>query len=103
MSVSARDMLTWQPARRPEVAWRVIDGEAVVVNPRAGLVFPLNPVATRCWELADGTRAIESIIQTILEEFDADPQAVEADVVRFFQEVAEKGLVVADENVGAGA
>ncbi len=81
------------PCRRPEIAWRVIDGEAIVVNPRSGLVYPFNPVATRCWELADGSRSEEAIIDTIVEEFDAPAEQVRQDMRGFFQMLHEKGLI----------
>lgn len=81
------------PCRRPEIAWRVIDGEAVVVHPRAGLVFPFNPVATRCWELADGTRTLEEIIAVVTEEFDAPGAQIAEDVRRFVQDLQQKGLL----------
>jgi hypothetical protein len=85
---------TGHPCRRPEIAWRVIDGEAIVVNPRSGLVYPLNPVATRCWELADGQRGLEDIVRAICEEFDALPVDARRDVESFFRELEEKALLV---------
>ncbi len=81
------------PCRRPEIAWRVIDGEAVVVNPRSGLVYPFNPVATRFWELADGTREIEQIIEQILEEFEAPHEDIERDIAEFLQMLVERGMI----------
>jgi len=82
-----------QLCRRPEIAWRVIEGEAVVVNPRTGLVYPLNPVGTRCWELTDGTRSEEEIIAVIAEEFDAPKEVVRGDVAQFMRTLQEKGLL----------
>ena len=82
-----------KPCRRPEIPWRVIEGEALIVSPRAGLVFPLNPVAARCWELADGTHAVSEIIAVISDEFDAPRERIERDVLQFIKELVEKDLL----------
>lgn len=82
-----------QPCRRPEIAWRVIDGEAVVVHPGAGVVYPLNPVATRCWELSDGQHSVTAMIETLADEFEAPREQIEQDVAAFLQTLQEKGLI----------
>lgn len=82
-----------KPSRRPEIPWRVIDGEAVVVNPRAGLVYPFNPVATRCWELADGSHSLEAMIDTLAGEFEAPREQIQQDVEAFLRSLQEKGLI----------
>ena len=83
--------------RRPEVAWRVIDGEAVVVNPKAGMVYPFNPVATRFWELADGKHTLSQILQTVKEEFEAPAETIEQDMIAFFEDLEKKGFIIVEE------
>ena len=82
-----------KPRRRPEIAWRVIDGEAVVVNPRTGLVYPFNPVAARFWELADGARTLDQIVAAVCEEFDAPQPQVSDDLNTFVEMLLDKGLL----------
>jgi hypothetical protein len=96
-------MSSLNPCRRPEIAWRVIDGEAVVVNPRAGLIYPFNPVATRCWELADGTRTAEQIIMALYEEFDVPREQLERDMQAFLATLHEKGLLMTATVMAAAA
>lgn len=93
----------WRPVRRPEIAWRVIEGEAVVVDPRAGMAFPFNPVATRCWEMTDGTKTVAEMIAIIAEEFDAPFEQIQHDVRAFLEDLAAKGLLEADSANAAGA
>ena len=81
------------PSRRPEIPWRVIEEQALVVSPRSGLVYPLNPVGTRCWELADGTRSPTEIVAIIVEEFEAPREQIERDVRQFIAELEAKGLL----------
>lgn len=82
-----------KPCRRPEIAWRVIDGEAVVVHPRAGLVYPFNPVATRCWELADGQHSVADMVEMVAGEFEASREQIQQDVEAFLRTLQEKGLI----------
>lgn len=80
------------PVRRP-VPWRVLDTEALVVDPKAGLLYPLNSVATRIWELADGSRSVDAIITALVDEFDADEATIRADALRFLDDLATAGLI----------
>ena len=79
--------------RRNHVPWRAIDTEAIVVDVKAGLLYPLNSVARRIWDLCDGERSADEIIQTIAAEFDADEATIRADTTRFLEALAEAKLV----------
>ena len=86
-------MSSRNPSRRPEIPWRKIDDEALVVSPRSGMVYPLNPVGTRCWELADGSRPLAEIQRVIVEEFDAPPEQIAQDVRQFIADLESKALL----------
>lgn len=79
--------------RNQDAVFRVIDGEAVVVEPRKGLVSVLNEVGCRIWELADGTATAGAIAQTIADEFDVAVQTALADTIAFLDDLRDKGLV----------
>jgi hypothetical protein len=78
--------------RAPNVAWRVIDGAAVVVAPHSPTIQTLNPVATRIWELVDGY-ALAAIVDTIVNEFDVTRTQAEHDVVQFVSDLERSGLL----------
>ena len=80
------------PRRRP-VPWRVLDTEALVVDPKAGLLYPLNSVAARIWELADGSRSIDAIAAALVEEFDADETTIRSDAKQFLDDLTRAGLI----------
>jgi len=73
------------PVPHPQVAARVVDGEAVVILADSGEVNVLNPVGTRIWELADGTRSVQQIADAIAEEYQVTPQNALQDVTEFLQ------------------
>ena len=80
-------------AKSPTTAWRLIEGEAVILSLETKVLRGLNPVGSRVWELIDGQRSVEEIITAIVQEFDVTPQAAAEDVRRFVQELLDKGLV----------
>ena len=88
------------PVLHPQVAARIIDGEAVIVLPESSQVNVLNEVGSRIWELIDGTRSIGEITEIIVAEYDVSAEQAERDVEEFIEELVEnKMLVLADEKV----
>jgi len=80
-------------AKSPMTAWRLIEGEAVILSLETKVLRGLNPVGSRVWELIDGQRSVEEIITAIVQEFDVTPQAAAEDVKRFVRELLDKSLV----------
>ena len=88
------------PVPHPQVAARIIDGEAVIVLPQSGQVNVLNEVGSRIWELIDGTRSVSEITEIIVTEYDVTAEQAELDVNEFIQELGQnKMLVLAEERV----
>lgn len=79
--------------RNKDIAWRVIDGEALVVSPKDSLVYPLNEAGTRIWELLDGGRTIADISSIICDEFEGDRALIQKDVVDFIEDLLKAGLI----------
>jgi len=77
-----------------KTAYRIVDGEAVVVNLKDSTFHTLNPVATFIWEQADGQIKAEQIIEKICQEFEVDRVTAEKDCLEFLGELISKGLVV---------
>jgi hypothetical protein len=74
------------------VVYRVIDGEAVLVDPAIGKVRVLNELGGRIWELIDGQRTLAEIVALICQEYDVPPDQVTSDVLAFLEELTRKGL-----------
>ena len=90
------------PVLHPQVAARIIDGEAVIVLPESGQVNVLNEVGSRIWELVDGTRSVGEITEIIVAEYDVAAEQAERDISDFIQELVDnKMLVLADEKAVA--
>jgi glycerol-3-phosphate O-acyltransferase len=72
---------------------RTIDDEAVLVLPEQGQVKVLNEVGARIWALADGTRTVRDIVDTICTEYEVEPAQAEADTLDFVARLVERGMV----------
>ncbi len=83
------------PSPHPQAASRVVDGSAVIVLADAGEVNVYNSVGTRIWELADGSRTVQQIIDAVIAEFDVPAELASADVKEFLQSLVDaKALVL---------
>ncbi|MBI2206205.1 MAG: PqqD family protein [Candidatus Rokubacteria bacterium] len=87
--------------RRVTVPWRAIDTEALIVDPKAGLLYPLNSVAARVWELCDGDHTVDAIVRALVEEFDSDEATIRTDVLGFVDELSAAGLITMDRSSDA--
>jgi len=90
------ELIETYPCRK-QVPWRVLDTEALVVDVKAGLLYPLNSVGARIWELSDGQRTVDEIIRTITDEFDADEGTIREDTSHFLRELVQAQLLSLEE------
>jgi hypothetical protein len=81
-------------AHHPDVAWRLVQDEALLVDPHTGSIFPLNPVAARLWVLLGEGGAFSEIVQQLFQEFDAPQETIQADVSTFIAKALQAGVLV---------
>ena len=80
------------PARKP-VPWRALDTEALVVDVKGGMLYPLNSVGARIWDLCDGARSVDEIVGVLAAEFEAPEPTIRADAIEFIERLADAKLV----------
>ena len=78
----------------PDVLFREIDKECVLLDLGSGTYFGLNEVGTRIWNLLLDGRSEDDIVQTIAEEYDSDAGTIRADVRRLLSELESRKLIV---------
>jgi hypothetical protein len=83
----------------PRTAWRVYDGEAVILWPDDSTLNTLNSVGTLIWESADGKSPLSAIVARICEEFDVDPEQAERDAMAFIAKLRARGLLTVSETI----
>jgi hypothetical protein len=79
--------------RQKDVAWRMIDGEAVIITPADSTMHTLNDVGTRIWELMTGTRTLREVAGVLCAEFEVEKDRAEKDTLWFAECLAKKGLI----------
>jgi len=82
------------PKKSKNVAYRIIDNEAVIVIPEKGIVRVLNKVGSEIWELSDGKRKISEIVSFISDKFNISIEEANKDIVEFIQELVEKEMII---------
>jgi hypothetical protein len=86
-------MSSSKPIRREKLPWREIDGRTVIVHPAAGTVHELNATGTMLWKNSDGQNSIHQLAEMLKQNFDIQPNEAAEDVLSFFNELDEKGLI----------
>lgn len=76
-----------------DVAAKVIDGEAIIMNLSNGLYFSMDKVGAAVWELMENGHSIGEMTDTLGGHFGADPQTVRGDLVRLLEELLAEGLI----------
>jgi hypothetical protein len=76
-------------------------GESVILDPDAGIYYGLKGVGTRIWELIQEPRKINEIRDTLLEEYEVEPDGCERDLFALLQDLASKELVEIKNETGA--
>ncbi len=85
--------LSKRPTPHPQVAARVVDGSAIVILADTAEVNVLNPVGTRVWELIDGTRTVQDIVQHIVAEYAVSDAQAAQDVQSFLQTLLDANAI----------
>lgn len=82
------------PVIHPELTWRLLDGEAVIVSPATGEIRVLNQVGAAIWQQLVTGSQVKDIEKAVAQQYALPPQQVEADVSAFLDDLTNRGLIV---------
>lgn len=68
-------------------------GEAAILDLQSGIYYGLNEVGARVWELIQEPKKVSDIQNTLLEEFDVEPEICLRDVSALLKEMAKNKLI----------
>ncbi len=94
------ELLNKIPKKNNEkLAWRVIDGEAVVIplenqSEEGEKLDIFNETATKIWELIDGKNTIKDIIKKIIDEYDIKPDEAQSQIKKLISEMSAKKVII---------
>jgi hypothetical protein len=78
----------------PDVVFRDLEGEAVILDLSSGTYFGLNEVGTRVWRLVDEGRDPSRIVEIVATEYAADRETIARDVDRLLDDLSRRRLIV---------
>ena len=76
-----------------EVAAKVMDGEAILINFDNGTYYSMDLTGGFLWELIEGKHTLEEMATAIAARYDVSPEQALADVERLGAELVEENLV----------
>ncbi|MBL8144154.1 MAG: PqqD family protein [Acidobacteria bacterium] len=71
-----------------------LDGEAVLLDPQAGLYFGLNDVGAAIWSMLASPCRLGDLCGSIVSRFDVDDDTCRDDVKTLVEELLARGLAV---------
>ena len=94
-------MLTLHQRFRPrdeEVASKVIDGEAIIINLANGVYYSMDKVGALVWEQVQAGHSLEEAIASVTSQYVVAREQAESNVRELVQELVQENLIVAAEN-----
>lgn len=99
-----------RPVRNPSLKWRLNDEDNVeVIIPRRGdrvgralgflFYVPesrplvLDEVGSRVWQLCDGERTVEEVVETLRDEYKLDRREVEVSLTEYLRTLGKRGMI----------
>jgi hypothetical protein len=81
----------------PDVVFRELDGEAVLLDLGSGTYFGLNAVGTRVWQMIEAGRSEEEMVDILAAEYDASRAMIAADVSSLLDELRARRLITSEQ------
>lgn len=82
----------------PDVVWREVDGEVVLLNVVTGQYFGLDPVGSQVWILLQSAGAkganLQMLCSLVTQQFDVDSAKAEQDLTALISDLLTQQLLV---------
>jgi hypothetical protein len=79
----------------PEVMYRTVGEEAVLLNIKKQTYFGLDSIGARMWTVLNESATIQAALETLLAEYDVSESQLRKDLEVFVEKLIEQGLVEA--------
>ncbi len=81
-----------------EVLTQEVGGETVILDLKSESYFGLDEIGTRIWQLLQEQENIQTIIATMLNEYDVKEEQLEKDIQNLLTQLNKAGIVTFDPN-----
>ena len=76
-----------------DVLFQEVGDETVLLDLASESYFGLNEVGARIWQLIGDGATLQSVFDALVQEFDAEPERIHADLLALVDELARAGLI----------
>ena len=83
-----------------EVAAKVMDGEAILINLSNGIYYSMDKVGAIVWELIERRFNQEEMIEFITSRYEVESHQAQLDVERLVKELEDEKLILVANDVG---
>src|SRR5438034_5755183 len=80
-------------SKNTKILWRLIEGEAVLIDSEEGELIRLNEVGAEIWKLIDGQRTLGDLTEHLMAGFEVSERRARKDVQRFVRRLLRQDLV----------
>lgn len=84
------------PKKNPDIIWKNVRGETVLLNPESGKYYGLNKVGCAFWEKVDGKKSVSEIADLLLDEFSVEKDRLLKDLEDLLTTLTENNLIKMD-------
>ena len=70
-----------------------LGGESAILNMKNGVYYSLDPVGARVWNLVQQPKSVRDIRETLLAEYDVEPQRCGSDLFGLLERLLSEGLI----------
>jgi hypothetical protein len=77
----------------PDVMFRIIGDEAVILNLKTELYLGLDPVGTRIWTVLNGAPSIQAAYESLLFEYGVEPERLRQDLDELLDKLLKQRLI----------
>jgi hypothetical protein len=81
------------PKKNPDIIWKDVKGETILLNPISGKYFGLNKVGRAFWEKIDGARTLPDIAELLLKDFNVEKERLLKDLENLIATLQENNLI----------
>lgn len=93
MDHGREDCVACEARLSPNVLFRELSGEAVLLDLSSERYFGLDEVGTRIWQLLSERGRTDAVLEAMLEEYSVGEAQLRQELTNFLNELADAGLI----------
>jgi hypothetical protein len=77
-----------------DVIAECVKAETILFDLTSGEYYSLNELGSRTWELLDGSRSVDALIEILVSEYDAPAETIQRDVFTLLDDLVRSKLLL---------